>query len=341
MSQTGTRIVASLLLTAVLSGGDLPPAVAGGKTEDNDLLQTLLRHRQSQKNLKQIGRALHAHHEALGCFPAPAIHDAKFKPLLSWRVALLPFLGQDELFKRFKLDEPWDSPHNRKLLGEMPAAYAAPGVAASKQGQTYYQALVGKGAGFEPNTKLRFAYFADGTSNTMLIVEAATPVPWTKPEDVPVAEKDLPKMGGLFHGNFNALFADGAVHFISKDATPKELWAAMTRAGGEVLDQSKLFARPGAVGQVDPKRLPAENQRLQKAVNELLAKVANAKDELDVLKARLDTGNPEMDAQAVKLLRQNEQLRDAFVRAAEELARIQEEQERLAKTIRERSAKKK
>jgi len=316
------------------------PVAAGGEPAEGDLLQALTRHRQSQDNLKQIGKALHKYNDALGSLPAVAIYTPKYEALLSWRVAILPFLGQGELFKRFKLEEPWDSPNNKKLLGEMPAVYAVPGDPAGKQGLTYYQALVGPGAGFERNIKLRFpASFPDGTSNTMLIVEAREPVPWTKPEDVPVAERNLPRLGGLFHGNFNALFADGTVHFVSKDADPKELWAAITRAGGEVLDHAKLLARPGAVGPVDSKRLAGENQRLQKAVDDLLAKVANAKADLDVLKARLETGNPNMDAEAVKLLRQNQQLRDAYVRAAEDLARIQEERERLRMTIRERSAK--
>jgi hypothetical protein len=38
---------------------------------------------------------------------------------LSWRVKLLPYLEQDHLYRQFKLNEPWDSPHNQALLKEM------------------------------------------------------------------------------------------------------------------------------------------------------------------------------------------------------------------------------
>jgi hypothetical protein len=328
---------AGLLVSPVLPGA--APAPGQGK-EEGDLIQTLKHRIQSQNNLKQIGRALHSHNDALGTLPAPAIHDPKLKALLSWRVALLPFLNQTALFQRFKLDEPWDSPHNKKLLGEMPAVYAAPDGSGRKEGRTYYQVFVGPQAGFEANLKMRLpASFSDGTSNTILVAEAAVPVPWTKPEDLPFSPKQpLPKLGGLFHGHFHALFADGTVRFLAKDADEQDLRYAIMRNDGQVIS-AKLFARPGTGGKVDPKRLPEENRRLRKAVEDLLAKVARAKEDLDVLKARLETGNPELDAQAVKLLRQNEQLSDTFVRAVEDLVRIEAERERLEKLLKGRSAK--
>ena len=76
---------------------------------------------------------------------APAAsHDKNGKPLLCWRVHILPYLGEEKLYKEFHLDEPWDSPHNKKLLSQMPKIYRAPGALAADTSATYYQVFVGK-----------------------------------------------------------------------------------------------------------------------------------------------------------------------------------------------------
>ena len=78
--------------------------------------------------LLKIGLALHEHHDTLSSCPKAAISDKDGRPGLSWRVAILPYLGQKSLYEKFKLDEPWDSPHNKPLLAEMPEVFApAPG----------------------------------------------------------------------------------------------------------------------------------------------------------------------------------------------------------------------
>jgi hypothetical protein len=75
------------------------------------------------RNLLRIGSALHLHHDEVGSFPKAAISDSRGQPGLSWRVAILPSLGERELYARFRLDEPWDGPHNKPLLDKMPAVY--------------------------------------------------------------------------------------------------------------------------------------------------------------------------------------------------------------------------
>src|SRR5205823_13461834 len=91
------------------------PAVTG---RDADYVQR----QRSLKNLKAIMIAMHSYHDANGKFPAD-ITDKAGKPLLSWRVELLPYLEEDKLYKEFQRDEPWDSPHNFKLLAKMPDVY--------------------------------------------------------------------------------------------------------------------------------------------------------------------------------------------------------------------------
>jgi hypothetical protein len=207
------------------------------------------RHRlQTRKNLKAIALGLIAYADQNASnMPPPAIIDKNGKRLLSWRVLILPYVGHKNLYEKFHLDEPWDSVHNKGLLPRVPKIYATPGegeLGGKDREKTYYQALVGKGAAFEEGKQLRFpADFTDGVSNTIGVVEAATAVPWTKPEDVAYdPEKPLPKFGGRLGGDFHTAFMDGAVHLMSKNADEAELRKVITRADGEVMDFDKILS---------------------------------------------------------------------------------------------------
>src|SRR5205823_763689 len=117
------------------------------------------------------------------------------KPLLSWRVLLLPYIEQDNLYKQFKLDEPWDGPTNKKLLARMPNVYKHPFAKTTTPHGTFYQVATGKGTIFEGKRGIRIQEITDGTSNTILVAEAARDVPWSKPADMPFDAQNLPKLG--------------------------------------------------------------------------------------------------------------------------------------------------
>jgi Protein of unknown function (DUF1559) len=203
-----------------------PGPAAGAAVTDT---RAAVARQQSQSNLKQIALALHNYHDTHNQFPFPAVGKGGFplsvtgfKPLFSWRVGLLPFLEQDALFKQFKLDEPWDSEHNKKLIPLMPKVYAAPGSKA-EPGYTHYQIFTGRNA---LDVGARLASIPDGTSNTFGPVEAAEPVIWTKPADMAYdPKKPLPKLGGLYEGGFNAALLDGQVIFV-RDAVDENLLRA-------------------------------------------------------------------------------------------------------------------
>jgi hypothetical protein len=179
---------------------------------------------------------MHNYHSAVESFPPAAVYDKNGKALLSWRVLILPYIEQDDLYKQFNLDEPWDSKHNKKLLEKMPKTYQSPGVKTKNKYGTFYQGLAGKGATFDGKTGIKLADFSDGTSNTIMVAESATDVPWTKPDDIPFdADKDLPKLGGIYPGTFQALFADGSVRHIRTTINKDTLKAMITVAGGEVI----------------------------------------------------------------------------------------------------------
>ncbi len=196
---------------------------------------------QDQNNLKQIGLAMHAYHDTYNHLPMPAIYSKDGKPLLSWRVAILPFIEQNNLFMQFKQDEPWDGPNNKKLLSVIPKVYMPVRGKTKQPYYTYYQLFTGPGTPFEGNKKLGLKDILDGTSNTIMVVEAGAAVPWTKPEDLPYnPKKDLPKLGGLFSEGFNMGMCDGSVRWVSGRPNPRILRAMITRAGGEAVDPNML-----------------------------------------------------------------------------------------------------
>jgi hypothetical protein len=191
---------------------------------------------QSTNNLRQIALAMHNYLDTNKSFPPQAVYDKNGKALLSWRVLLLPYLEQNDLYKQFKLDQPWDSPHNKKLLAKMPVTYKTPlGPPQNKFG-TFYQGFAGKGAFFEGKRGIGIADITDGTSNTIMIVEAGNDVPWTKPEDLPFdPDKALPRLGVLPGQGFYAAIADGSVRFFRSKVKESSLKKYITRNGGEVI----------------------------------------------------------------------------------------------------------
>ena len=138
----------------------------------------------SANNLKELGIALMAYHEDHGCFPPAVLRDPALgegaQPY-SWRVALLPYLGERELFSQYRRDKPWDSPANKAVLARMPAVFAAPGDGRAANGLTHYQILVGPGTAFErPDSRVSLFKLPREADQTILVVEAADPVPWTR-----------------------------------------------------------------------------------------------------------------------------------------------------------------
>lgn len=208
---------------------------------------------QSHQNLQQIGTGIQAYSNANGTLPndsresqVKAGGKATNRPLLSWRVHILPYIGYEALYRRFKLDEPWDSPSNRQLLAEMPPIYGTP--EANKRagaGKTFYRGFTHRGAAFEqapagaPEFKVRFpAGIVDGLTITVLVVEAGDAVEWTKPDSFDwSAGQPRPQLGGISPKlpYCLVLMADGSVHQLRKDVPDQTLRWLIDRQDGNVI----------------------------------------------------------------------------------------------------------
>ena len=163
--------------------------------------------------------------------------DADGKPLLSWRVHLLPYVEAADLYDEFHLDEPWDSEHNKKLIERMPDAYRNPNLPVAEF-KTNYLAVTGEGTAFGGKQGTKFQDVIDGTANTIMVVEANADraVIWSKPDDLKFdPQQPLAGLGDLRPGGFQALLMDGSVQFFAKTIDPGVLRALMTIAGSEAI----------------------------------------------------------------------------------------------------------
>ena len=210
------------------------------------------RRAQASNNLKQIALALINYETTNNHFPSAYSSDKTTgKPLLSWRVAILPFIDEQGLYEKFHLDEPWNSPNNSKLIAQMPKVYRSP-ASQLKPGMTNYLTFRDKDSVFPGKEETRLADITDGSSNTLMAVEVddAKSVVWTKPDDLDFnAANPLAGLGGLWNSGFVAAFCDGSVRFISRGIDPITMTNLVNRHDGNPIDADSLNGsqRPVAV----------------------------------------------------------------------------------------------
>ena len=217
---------------AVILGMSLLTPDYGGRDPD--------RRTYCKNYLKQIGLALHNYHDEFGCLPPAYVADAQGKPLYSWRVLLLPYLEQNNLYRAFKLNESWDSPDNIKFSSmDLPELHCASDLKA-RPGRTSYVAITGPGTAFEGAKSHTFRDFKDGMSNTLLVVEVAdSDIHWAEPRDLNIDAMNLtinadPHGFSSHHkGGAQALFADGSARMLSNELPKETVRALLTINGGE------------------------------------------------------------------------------------------------------------
>lgn len=188
------------------------------------------------KRMKEVARAFHNYHDSWTRFPPADAHLVDGKPMLSWRVHMLPFLGHKELYEQFNLQEPWDSPHNKALLEKMPEIYHCDGV--TQPGFTSLMTFSGKDTPFTGGQGPRMRNFTDGSSNVILLVQAGPDkaVPWTQPVDLPFNKGNpITALGQAPRGAFLCAMADGSIRKINPGMSAQTLSLAIQPSDGTPL----------------------------------------------------------------------------------------------------------
>ena len=235
-------ILAVVLGVVVVCGGILValllPAVQSAREA--------ARRMQCTNNLKQIGLAMHNYHDTFKCFPPAYIPDEDGRPMHSWRVLILPYMEQQWLYDMYDFDEPWDSPENQEIADMMPTvfAYECPSDPRADGSTTNYVMIVGPGMISDGPTAGKFRNIADGTSNTILVVETSGGgMNWMEPRDLDASQisfqiNNPAESGGIkskHPAGANALLCDGSTRFLD-DMTPSQTVKDMsTIAGGEAV----------------------------------------------------------------------------------------------------------
>ena len=201
-------------------------------------------------NIRQIGLALHNYHDRYGCYPPAYTADKNGRSLHSWRVLILPFLEQNALFERIRLDEPYDSPHNREVFNAdkpansdtrcVPNCYYCPSDRENRT-DTNYVMLLGPRSISNGTNFVRQKDFTDGVSKTITVAEThGLGIPWYEPRDLRVEQMSFkindPERAGiasLHDGGAHVGLADGSVHFLLDDTDPRTVEAMTTINGGE------------------------------------------------------------------------------------------------------------
>ena len=202
----------------------------------------------SSNNMKQIGIAIHSHHDANDRMPAPfvespfappgqPVRESELSSKLSWRVTILPFVEEDRVFRQMDLRQPWDSPQNRPLASKVILPYTDPETRTDPA--TRYRVFYGPETAFPLTGRMGMANITDGTSNTVFAVESGEKVTWSQFNEMKFDPANPPSpgtMGRPVNTGFMVLMGDGSIRTFRKTMNPQTLKAAITPNGGEVVN---------------------------------------------------------------------------------------------------------
>jgi prepilin-type processing-associated H-X9-DG protein len=187
-------------------------------------------------NLKQIAAAMLQYESTYGCFPPAYIADKRGKPIHSWRILLLPHLGHQDLYDRYRFDEPWDSPRNRRISDLAIGLFQCPAQPASKQPITSYMMVVGPHTISSGHESRKITEITDGLKDTIMLVEVAdSTIWWAEPEDLrfdtlnfTINNGKRQEISSYHPGGVNTALCDGSVRLLKDSMNPQLVKAMIT-----------------------------------------------------------------------------------------------------------------
>lgn len=195
-----------------------------------------------KQNLRRIARALNAYAADYGTYPPPVTRDAAGTPMHSWRILILPYLGEKRLYGSYDFSKPWSSPENSSLQARIPSVFVSPANnKAGIVGESSYMLITGPRTLFPSARPIPRNAIGDGSDNTLLVVETnnAT-LSWTDPSDLDVTVLPgsigvLGGIGGSHAGGATVAFADGEVGWLPSDTTKSVIDGLISPNGGEAV----------------------------------------------------------------------------------------------------------
>ncbi len=191
-------------------------------------------------NLRRIGVALQQYVNEYQSLPPAYVADAQGRPRHSWRALLLPYLDPP-LAARYRFDEPWDGPNNRRLHSQMPAVYRCPSEEPRSTSLTSYVVLVGPRTAFPGSKSVAPGDITDGARGTLTVVEVSgADINWLEPRDLPAGGLNFSinaprgdEISSLHPDGAMVLTADGQAHFLPDWIEQPRLKGLSTIAGSE------------------------------------------------------------------------------------------------------------
>ena len=226
--------VAALMIVGATCAGSLVPAVREAREA--------ARRSQCRGCFSQLRLALLNYEGAYGCFPPAYIADENGRPLHSWRVLILPFIGHEEVFRQYRFDEAWDGPNNRKMHGiPMPIFNCISAERGEDSVYANYLAVVGPDTMWPGVGTVSLSDITDNPVTTVSLVEVAnSDVRWMEPRDLNLGAMPMTinsrsgtGISSRHRGGVNVGIVDGSSRFFENSMTPAALRAWLTIRGGE------------------------------------------------------------------------------------------------------------
>ena len=241
-SGTGMGLIIGILAAVLVAGGCVIAVLVALLLPAVQAARGAARRSQSSNNLKQIGLALHTYHDTYKQLPPPYVADKDGKPLYSWRVLILPFMEQNNIYQMWDKEKAWDSPENLALSNTIIPSYRSPADTGPATGTNYF-VVVGPDTMFPPDKAISFNDVTDGLSNTIFVIETSgISGNWAAPIDPKLENLSLQLGNGpgqiqtMYPNGTNILMADGSVKFIVQTLNSETLRRVLLRNDGQAVD---------------------------------------------------------------------------------------------------------
>ena len=265
----------------------------------------------SQRNLARLAQAIRHYQIDHGHLPTDIV-DKNGKALLSWRVAILPYIDQSAVYKIFKLDEPWDSDTNKRggqvLIKTFMAALKIPLINPDGYGLTLVKRFTGPNTLHMPGESVDLTKTPDGQRMTLLLAEVGDPIPWTKPgdpvitpaaKDKPFTPKDPPLWAGPYSNVINVAFADGDALSLKPDLSAETVASLIYWNDGMVLPE-----RDELIAAIPPKQETEDIKELQQNLRQMTDEIVKLSEEEIKLRSELMRLKKSAEDPATRLARE-------------------------------------